>query len=44
LDLWVMLAASVILAPFVLMNRDIGRRWGALLTALYLAYLVVVLQ
>jgi cation:H+ antiporter len=43
-DLWVMLAASVILAPFVLMNRDLGRRWGALLTALYLAYLVVVLQ
>ena len=38
------LAASVILAPFVLMNRDLGRRWGALLTALYLAYLVVVLQ
>lgn len=43
-DLWVMLAAALILAPFVLMKIDLGRRWGALLTALYVAYIAVVLH
>ena len=34
-DLWVMLGASVLLAPFVFVkNLDLTRRWGALLTAL----------
>ncbi len=42
-DLWVMLAASLILVPFVLFKRDIGRVWGAVLAALYVAYIVVVL-
>lgn len=42
-DLWVMLGASLILAPFVLMGRDLGRRWGALLTFLYLLYVTMVL-
>jgi cation:H+ antiporter len=42
-DLWVMLGASLILAPFVLMGRDLGRRWGALLTALYVIYVLIVL-
>ena len=43
-DLWVMLAASMILAPFVLMKIDLGRRWGAVLTALYVGYIAVVLH
>ncbi|MGB1235902.1 MAG: calcium/sodium antiporter [Planktomarina sp.] len=43
LDLWVMLAASLILIPFVFMKMQISRAWGVALTALYLAYLFVVL-
>jgi len=42
-DLWVMLGASILLAPFVYMARDITRRWGVILTALYVAYIVIVL-
>ncbi|MDE4132527.1 calcium/sodium antiporter [Phaeobacter sp. QD34_3] len=42
-DLWVMLAASVIIVPFVFFKMDITRRWGALLTGLYVAYLWVLL-
>ena len=42
-DLWVMLGAALALAPFVLMNRDIGRRWGAALVALYVVYILLVL-
>jgi len=41
-DLWVMLAASALLAPFVLLRWHMGRAWGALLTALYISYIVVV--
>ena len=43
-DLWVMLGASLILAPFVMMCRDIGRRWGVVLTSLYVVYVCVVLS
>lgn len=42
-DLWVMLAASLLLIPFVFLGRDITRAWGAALTALYLIYVAVVL-
>ena len=42
-DLWVMLAASLVLVPFVFMGRDIGRGWGVALTATYLVYVTVVL-
>lgn len=42
-DLWVMLAASLMLIPFVLFKQDIGRAWGIALTALYVVYLTVVL-
>ena len=42
-DLWVMLAASLILIPFVFFKVDINRMWGVLLTMLYVTYLVVVL-
>ena len=43
-DLWVMLSASLLLAPFVCMRRDMGRVWGGALTALYLAYVCFVLS
>jgi cation:H+ antiporter len=42
-DLWVMLAASLLLIPFVYMRKDITRGWGIALSALYALYLVVVL-
>jgi cation:H+ antiporter len=42
-DLWVMLAASLLLIPFVFFRRDIGRTWGIVLTVLYLVYVIGVL-
>jgi cation:H+ antiporter len=43
LDLWVMLAASLLLLPFVYMKLNLTRGWGIGLTALYAVYLVVLL-
>lgn len=43
-DVWVMLGTSLILIPFVFMRKNITRLWGLLLTALYLAYVVVLLS
>ncbi|MGC3938595.1 calcium/sodium antiporter [Roseobacter sp. EG26] len=43
-DLWVMLGASVLLAPFVYLCWNITRIWGVILTTLYLTYLIVVLS
>ncbi|MEM6372388.1 MAG: calcium/sodium antiporter [Pseudomonadota bacterium] len=42
-DLWVMLGASILLVPFVYMKWDITRTWGVILSALYAAYIVIVL-
>lgn len=42
-DFWVMLAASLLLIPFVFMKMDLTRIWGVILSALYLTYLYVVL-
>ncbi|WP_025063374.1 calcium/sodium antiporter [Sulfitobacter guttiformis] len=42
-DLWVMLGASLLLVPFVYLGQNINRLWGIALTALYAAYLFVVL-
>lgn len=42
-DLWVMAAASLLLAPFVFRGWRIGRRWGLGLTGAYGAYFVVLL-
>ena len=42
-DLWVMLAASFLLIPFVFFGRNITRIWGVALTLLYMAYLLAVL-
>ena len=44
IDLWVMLAASLLLFPFVYWGQDIGRAWGIALTALYLGYVSFVLS
>lgn len=43
-DLWVMLASSLILIPFVFFRVDISRTWGVILTALYASYILVVLS
>ncbi|KNG95044.1 calcium/sodium antiporter [Pseudaestuariivita atlantica] len=43
-DLWVMLAASVMLVPFVFFGQPVTRIWGAGLTAIYLTYVWVVLS
>lgn len=42
-DLWVMLGATLLLAPFVFFKLDITRLWGIVLTSLYAAYIFVVL-
>jgi cation:H+ antiporter len=42
-DLWVMLAASLLLFPFVFLRVDISRLWGVILTALYLVYVLIIL-
>lgn len=42
-DLWVMLAASLLLVPFVFLRLDITKLWGAMLTGLYLVYVMVLL-
>ena len=41
-DLWVMLAASLLLFPFVFLRWDLTRRWGGLFCSLYIAYIVMV--
>ncbi len=42
-DFWIMLAASLVLIPFVFFKFDLTRTWGIILTALYLAYMYMVL-
>ena len=42
-DLWVMLGASLLLAPFVVWRLKLTRLWGVLLTGGYLAYVSIVL-
>lgn len=42
-DLWVMLAASVVLAPFVFFRWGMGRLVGLAFTALYVVYIVMLL-
>jgi cation:H+ antiporter len=42
-DLWVMLGASLLLLPFVVFKKDITRRWGVMLTAAYVIYILAVL-
>jgi cation:H+ antiporter len=40
-DLWVMLAASLLIVPFVFLKKDITRLWGLGLAGLYIGYLMV---
>ena len=42
-DLWVMLAASLIIAPFVFFSWNMGRAVGLALSALYVTYIVALL-
>ncbi|MBS0124869.1 calcium/sodium antiporter [Thetidibacter halocola] len=42
-DLWVMLAAALVLIPFVFMGRNLTKPWGLALSALYLGYVGIVL-
>lgn len=43
-DLWVMLAASLLLTPFVFFGKDLGKIWGVILSALYVGYIAMVLN
>lgn len=44
-DLWMMLGASLLIAPFVFSKtRNMTRRWGFMLFALYIGYLIVVVM
>jgi len=42
-DLWVMLAASLVIAPFVFLSWNMGRLVGLALSALYVTYIVALL-
>lgn len=41
-DFWVMLGASLLLAPVVLWGKDMGRIWGIGLSAAYIVFLILV--
>ncbi|MFV0360254.1 calcium/sodium antiporter [Tropicimonas sp.] len=41
-DLWVMLASSLALFPFVFLRWDMGRTWGFFFTAAYVVYLCAI--
>ena len=40
MDLWVMFMASLLIAPFVFRGWRMGRRWGVVFSALYVAYIL----
>ena len=42
-DLWVMFAASLVLAPFVFLKWSLGRTWGIVLSVAYVGYVFSVL-
>ncbi|MEM6727726.1 MAG: calcium/sodium antiporter [Pseudomonadota bacterium] len=44
LDFWIMLAASLVLAPFVFLKWKMSRAMGAAFSVVYVAYLVFVLS
>ena len=43
-DFWVMLGASALIAPFILLNIQFNRLSGFLFVALYINYLIVILK
>lgn len=42
-DFWIMLGSTLLLIPFVFFKLDLNRTWGLILTALYFAYILMVL-
>ncbi|MGB0508325.1 MAG: calcium/sodium antiporter [Pikeienuella sp.] len=40
MDLWIMLGATLAMAPFIFLKRDMGRLAGVIFLGVYLAYLV----
>ena len=42
-DIWVMLGASALLIPFVFFKQNITKGWGVILSALYAAYVIIIL-
>jgi len=42
-DIWVMVAAALVLGPFVVLRLNMTRAWGAILTVAYVLYTVLVL-
>jgi len=44
LDFWIMLAASLALLPFVFLKWKMNRIWGAAFTAIYVAYVMMVVD
>ena len=43
-DFWIMLGASVLIAPFILLNIKFNRLYGFVFVALYISYLLVILK
>ena len=43
-DFWIMLGASVLIAPFILLNIKFNRLYGFVFVALYVSYLSVILK
>jgi cation:H+ antiporter len=43
LDLWIMLASALIIAPFILLRKDIGRIAGLIFILAYVVYVVMAL-
>ena len=43
-DFWIMLGASVLIAPFILLNIKFNRFYGFVFVALYISYLSVILK
>ncbi len=43
IDLWVMFASSLLIAPFVFRGWYMGRRWGIVFAVLYITYVLMLL-
>ena len=43
-DFWIMLGASLLIAPFIFLNIQFNRLFGFLFVALYISYLTVILK
>jgi cation:H+ antiporter len=44
LDLWIMLASTMLLAPFVMLRWQLNKMWGIFFVVCYVAYIVVLLS